>query len=112
MYHQTPHMIPLSSLMGMHPQFMPPQHTYGFPQMPMAMSPFAMKPPMFHQPRFQSNYASPQPNLPAITNTSSNYTSIMDAVTSNNAQVGECVIVNGLTYVIRKTGSDGYATRV
>jgi hypothetical protein len=40
------------------------------------------------------------------------YQSIMEACKNNSSQVGECVNINGVPYVIRKTGEYGWAERV
>lgn len=124
MYHQPPQVIPLSSLVGgmNYPNTCMPQYPmYNIPQMPMQMPQMPFSPSgmtNFHHPSVVHNWQPKIPThtnrVPAITNYDSigNYSSIMDAVTNSNAQIGECVTINGLTYVIKKTGEDGYAIRV
>lgn len=131
MFPQYPNVIPLSSVIGHNnnpfmmqqqmpqfgmqqqiPQFGMHQQIPQFNNMMPMMNPFnnIMK-SMYQQPNIPLVF-----NQKQLTNHSNQqlneYSNIMEAVTNSNAQIGECVNVNGITYVIRKTGEDGYAIRV
>lgn len=136
MYNQ-PQIIPLSSLLsqysniGLQPNynFLPMMNSY--PSMGMSSIGMGMgmnnytntfvRPtqPYFNMQSQQLQQSQMQPKL-ALTNKTDSintnnmqmYNSIMEAVQSSNVQIGECVSINGIPYVIRKTGENGWAVQI